>query len=512
MRTRQVAAVTMSLPAIAELSDAPVCGQLPRGQRRATRRLAGDAASWRERVRDVYASRAAISPPRYHDRRIFARLQHIIAPSSRVLEVGCASGHLLAAVKPAYGLGVDLVERHIVEAQKLYPCLDFFHAAIEDLPAPEEKFDYIVLSQVLGEIYDVVGLLRKLLDFAHDRTRLVIVNPSRLWQPAWRLAEWIGLKPQAPPQNWLPTGELINLLELAGWESIRRTGLTIAPLRLPLVSDWINRYVGNLPLVEALGLHHVHVARPVAANVRRRRPPASVSIVIPARNEAGHIAALLGRIPTLAPRQEIIFVEGHSTDDTWSVIERSVAEYRGPWSVRALRQTGKGKANAVREGFAVATGEVLFILDADISVPPEELTLFRDAIAGGQAEFVNGSRMVYLMDKQAMRFLNLLGNKAFGMIFTYLLAQRFRDTLCGTKVLRRSDYVRLAEQRGYFGDFDPFGDFDLLFGAARLGLKIMDVPVHYQARTYGETNISRFRHGWMLLRMCAFAAGKLRFI
>jgi glycosyltransferase involved in cell wall biosynthesis len=326
------------------------------------------------------------------------------------------------------------------------------------------------------------------------------------------MAEWLRIKAVAPPQNWVPTDEVENLLRLSGWESVRQFGTTLAPVPVPLLADVANRYAANLPGVQKLCLHHVHVARPLPEGALAPTPPASVTIVVPARNEAGNIAPLLSRLPQLAPQQEIILVEGHSTDDTWDAIKRAVRSHSGNWTLKCLHQSGDGKANAVREAFALATGEILFILDADLSVPPEELQSFRDALASGKAEFVNGSRMVYAMDPRAMRFLNLLGNKFFGWVFTHLLAQRFRDTLCGTKVLRRADYERLAAGRSYFGDFDPFGDFDLLFGASRLGLKIVDLPVHYRARSYGETNISRFRHGWMLLKMCAFAARKLRFI
>ena len=177
-----------------------------------------------------------------------------------------------------------------------------------------------------------------------------------------------------------------------------------------------------------------------------------------------------------------------------------------------MQQSGRGKGDAVRKGFAEARNDVLVILDADISVPPEEVPQFVRALECGHGEFINGSRMVYPMDKRAMRFLNLLANKFFGYAFTFLLGQRFRDTLCGTKVISRRDYERLAANRSYFGDFDPFGDFDLLFGAARLNLKIVDIPVHYKERIYGETNISRFSHGWLLLKMCAFAARKIKFV
>ena len=480
-----------------------------------TLRRREDAELWRRQVRACYekrASSATRTKPRYYYQRLMRRLGHVVHPGARVLDIGCGNGDMLAALEPSVGVGVDIVPQHVETARQRHPHLRFEHLRAEDVDLLGEKFDYIVISQVLGEVYDVVALLRALWPICHDRTRLIIVNYSRLWQPALRLAEWLGVKPTSPPQNWLPVDEIQNLMDAAGWQTVRQFGVNIAPLPMPPLTGLLNRYVANLPGIQALCLNHVIVARPVAPEVLLRRPVESVSIVVPARNEAGHIQPLLDRIPNLAPEQEVVFVEGNSTDDTWAVIRETVAAYRGPWRVRCMRQDGKGKADAVRKAFDACSGEVLFILDADISVPPEELIAFRDALADGHGEFINGSRMVYLMDRKAMRFLNLLGNKFFGWLFTSLLSQRFRDTLCGTKVLRRSDYARLAANRAYFGDFDPFGDFDLLFGAARLGLKIVDVPVHYKARTYGTTNISRFRHGLILLRMCAFAARKIRFI
>ncbi len=479
-----------------------------------TLRRGRDAENWRRQVRRCYQQRRSVSTARtpYYYRRLIQRMQHVIPAGARVLDIGCGTGDMLAALRPAHGVGIDLVAEHVAEARKRHPELHFEHLRAEDVQRLDGPFDYILISQTLAEVYDVLALLRSLHTLCHDRTRLVVVSYSRVWQPPLRLAEWLGVKPKPPQQNWLPANEIQNLLTLSGWDTVRTMGATIAPLPVPGVSHALNRYVANLPLVNALCLNHILVARPVATEVLRRAPLDSVSIIVPARNEAGHIRPLLARLPHLAPEQEVIFIEGNSTDNTWDVIEQTVAEYRGPWRVRSMRQDGKGKGDAVRKAFDLATGDVLMILDADISVPPEELTAFRDALAGGHAEFVNGSRMVYLMDKRAMRFLNLLGNKFFGGVFTYLLNQRFRDTLCGTKVLRRSDYAKIAANRAYFGDFDPFGDFDLLFGAARLNLKIADVPVHYKARTYGDTNISRFRHGLILLRMCLYAARKIRFV
>jgi glycosyltransferase involved in cell wall biosynthesis len=208
---------------------------------------------------------------------------------------------------------------------------------------------------------------------------------------------------------------------------------------------------------------------------------------------------------------ELIFVEGHSRDDTYATIERAIREHPER-RCKLLRQTGKGKGDAVRLGFEAASGDVLMILDADLTVPPESLPRFHDALASGRGEFVNGVRLVYPMDDRAMRFLNLVANRAFSVVFTWLLGQPIKDTLCGTKVLSRENYRRIAANRSYFGEFDPFGDFDLIFGAARQTLKMVDLPIRYRERTYGTTNIQRFRHGLLLARMVAFAARRIKFI
>lgn len=474
-----------------------------------------DSHRWQESLRRFYdrvRPQTGQGWTRYYYRRIEQRLAHIIEPGARVLDIGCGDGTLLASLRPSVGVGVDFNAAAVERARKKHPDLRFLHTRGEDLHALDEPFDYVVICQALGDIYDVRTLFRSVQSVCHARTRLVIVHYNRLWQPILRLMEWLRFKPTLPEQNWLPADEVAHLLNLSGFEAVRTFGMTIAPLYVPVLSGFLNRWVGNLPIIGSLGLNYVIVARPVTLQIKQLNPQASVSIVVPACNEAGHIEPLLKRIPTLSPEQEIIFVEGGSRDDTWDVIQRVVRNYSGPHKIRCMQQDGKGKGDAVRKAFACATGEVLMILDADISVPPEELQTFYDVLVSGQGEFINGSRMVYLMDRRAMRFLNLLGNKAFGWIFTYLLSQRFRDTLCGTKVLTRADYLRIRENRSYFGDFDPFGDFELLFGAARLNRKIVDVPVHYKARTYGETNISRFNHGWLLLRMCVVAARKLKFV
>jgi glycosyltransferase involved in cell wall biosynthesis len=302
------------------------------------------------------------------------------------------------------------------------------------------------------------------------------------------------------------------MLALADFEVVRDDSHLVCPVRIPLLSDLLNRYLGRLPVLEWFSLVFGIVARPAPVRgAASRKAEPSVSVVIPCRNEAGHIAPLVASLPKLPAGSEFLFVEGNSTDDTAAVIERAVANHP-ELPLRFFRQPGRGKGDAVRFGFAQAKGDVLLILDSDLGVAPADVPKFVAALARGKCEMVNGSRLVYPMEGRAMRFLNLVANKFFALLFSWLLGQQVRDTLCGTKALWREDYLRIEANRSYFGDFDPFGDFDLLFGAARLNLRIVDLAVRYHERQYGETNISRFRHGWLLLRMSVFAARKLKLL
>ena len=366
--------------------------------------------------------------------------------------------------------------------------------------------DTVILLGALNNTDDVHTALSGVADAWNPETRLINVSYFRLWRPFVRLLRGTRQRQEV----WIPTDEIENLLEQAGFEVIERRSGVVFPLPIPVLARFINRWLTPLPFFRWLGIYSVIVARP-----RRPRSPStpSVSVIVAARNEAGNIDALVQRLPQLAEQQELIFVEGGSSDDTWGAIQRVKAHQSRPGlQISAHRQTGKGKGDAVRLGFEKATGDILIILDADLSVPPEELPRFIDLMKSGLCEFANGSRLVYPMEQQAMQFLNLLGNRLFGLAFTFLLGQPVRDTLCGTKALWADDYRRIAAGRSHFGEFDPFGDFDLLFGAARLHLKIRDVPVHYKERVYGSTNISRFRHGILLLRMTMVAARRLKFV
>jgi ubiquinone/menaquinone biosynthesis C-methylase UbiE len=430
----------------------------------------------------------------------------LVPPDQRVLEVGCGIGDLLAAARPSRGVGVDFSPAVIDLACKRHAQLEFQVAdAAERLSG--ETFDYILLSDLVNELPDVQAVLTRLREVSHPDSRLVLNFFNNLWRPILAVAEKIGAKAPTLPQNWLSLGDMKNLLHLAEWEIIKEETRILWPLRTPLVASFLNRWIA--PLMRPFCLTAFVVARP-----RQRQPhdrQYRCTVVIPARNEAGNIEPAVQRTPEMGAGTEIIFIEGGSTDNTWDEIQR-VKEKYPQRDIKTLRQLSKGKGGAVREAFAVATGDLLFILDADLTMPPEQLPKFYEVARSGTADFVNGVRLVYPMEQEAMRFLNMIANKFFGVAFSWLLGQPIKDTLCGTKVLFKKDYEAIVRHRSYFGDFDPFGDFDLLFGAAKLNLRIIDLPIRYQARTYGETNIHRWRHGWLLLRMTAFAALRLKFI
>jgi SAM-dependent methyltransferase len=437
--------------------------------------------------------------------------QLLVAPGLRVLEIGCGLGDLLAATHPGHGVGIERDPAIAAAARAAHPNLKILcadAAAIDPEGITErEPFDVILLANTLNTLEDVQGVIERLAAFCHDRTRLVVSFHNWLWQPLLKTAETLGLRQPQPPESWLTPRDVQNLLDLAGWEVIKQGHRCLLPRRIPLLAPLANRWLSQLPVLEQFGLTHWLVARP--ASPAQRRP--SVSVVIPARNEAGNIAAAIERMPLLGSATEVLFVEGHSSDDTWAEIERICGAYSGPLQLRALRQSGRGKADAVWLGFDQAEGEVLMILDADLTVRPEDLPRFYKALAEGRGEFVNGCRLVYPRTSAAMPPLNTAANRFFAAAFSWLLRQRLKDTLCGTKVIWKADYERLKAGRAYFGDFDPFGDFDLLFGAAKLNLKIVEVPVRYQERSYGSSNIAHVKEGLILARMCLYAAQKLRF-
>lgn len=423
-----------------------------------------------------------------------------IRPDDAVVEIDPQSGHHGALSNNLRYLFLNRPPGPDYEAS---PALTNLDKVIKNKP------DYILLNGNIHYERDIQGFLGGIQNLCKPTTRVVITYYSSLWKPLIDLATSLGLRNKAPEKNWVTPDDIRNIANLASYEPVLDESKIIMPFYVPILSAAVNRYLAPLPLFSSLCFFHILIARPMP---KEWKSGLSVSVVVPARNEAGNIENAIRRLPAMGPDDELIFVEGNSTDDTWEKIKEMKAKYGATRSIVIAQQTGKGKGDAVRMGFSLAAKDILMILDADLTVPPESLPLFYNAIVQNKGEFINGSRLVYPMDEKAMRFMNMLGNKFFATAFSFVLGQRFKDTLCGTKVLSREHYLKIAANRSYFGEFDPFGDFDLIFGAARLGLKIVEVPISYKERTYGDTNIDRWRHGAILLKMLVYVGRKIKFI
>ena len=444
----------------------------------------------------------------YYQRRLGEVYSLLIPPGMRVLEIGCGQGDLLAALKPSVGVGIDLSPAMIAHARKLHPEFHFLEADAHDFDLGMD-FDYVVCSDLVNDIWDVQDAFDRVARHCHPSTRLVLNSYNRMWELPRRMAASLGLVKPMLTQNWLTAADVTNLLYLSGFEVVRANSEILWPFRTPLLDTAANKYLAKLWPFELFALTNFVVARPTPKPAKT--PDPVVSVIVAARNEEGNIPRIFERVPRMGAGTELIFVEGNSTDNTFATIEREILRHP-EWNARLYKQPGKGKGDAVRVGFAAATGDVVMILDADMTVEPEDLPRFYEAWRSGRAEFVNGVRLVYPMEQRAMRFFNHIGNRFFSLAFTWLFNQNIKDTLCGTKVLSKRSYNMIAANRPYFGDFDPFGDFDLLFGAAKYNLRIVDLPVRYAERTYGDTNIQTWRHGVILLRMVLLAMRRLKFV
>jgi ubiquinone/menaquinone biosynthesis C-methylase UbiE/glycosyltransferase involved in cell wall biosynthesis len=493
---------------------------------------AADLDPFKSAVRKHYDAQAAgraewLRRNGYYHGWLRRRMRELVPPGKSVLDLGCGTGDLLAAVQPARGLGIDLSPRMVEEARRRHPGLRFEVADAEEL-APGELFDYAIASDLVGELGDISAVLERLHEVSREQTRLVLTFHNPALEAVLRGAQRLGLAMPPSRQNWLGPRDMANLLALSDYEVERQELGLLVPKAVPLLADWANRHLSAVPGLRYFNLVNVMVARPV----RPRPQPRSLSctVVVPCRNEIGNIEPAVDRMPEMGTHTEILFVDGASTDGTKQKIEEVMARHRARRDIKLLLQVPEseayagpadsadaptvmlplGKGDAVRKGFEAATGDVLMILDADLTVPPEDLPRFFNAIATGKGQFINGTRLVYPMEERAMKFVNYLGNKFFSTLFTWLLGQPIRDTLCGTKVLSRESYALIKAGRAHFGEFDPFGDFDLLFGAARQGLQIVEVPVRYRRRMSGVTKVRAFQHGWLLLAMSAIAFRKLK--
>ncbi|MBS1516802.1 MAG: glycosyltransferase [Bacteroidetes bacterium] len=456
--------------------------------------IAGERSKW-------------ISRNKYYHNNLRDFLKFNIPENSSIIEIGCGNGDLLKELKPSKAVGIDISEEMIKIAKQKFPGYSFYVMDAEEISI-SDKFDFVIISDTIGYFDDVQKSFEQIRKLCTDETRIIVTYINFLWLPVLNLAEFFRLKMPQIRNNWLNLDDVKNLLVLSGYDVIKSGRKFLMPLYIPLISEFMNKFIANLPLINRLCLNEFIISRYISAGREEKK----VSIVIPARNEKGNIETIVQRIPAMGSDTEIIFVEGNSTDDTLNEIKRVCGKYSGKLNIKYFLQDGKGKADAVRKGFENAGGDIFMILDADMTVPPEDLTKFYTACYEKKAEYLSGSRLVYPLEKESMRTLNILGNKFFSILLTWILNQKIKDTLCGTKVISKENYIKLKEVKKFLGDIDPFGDFDLILGSSKLNLKYAEIPIRYDARVYGETNISRFSHGWMLLKLTLFAMFKFKFI
>ncbi len=439
-----------------------------------------------------------IQDNRYFYDRLMRVLQFAIEPGKRVLELRCETGHMLASVAPSYGVGVEIGKEMVECAQRQNPDLRFVQSDLENL-ALDETFDYIIFNHIFDTV-DILSALERLRRHCHPETLLLVINYNYLWQPILELATKAGLRSKLSEPNWVSENDIRGFLKLAGFRPVRKHRLLLFPKWIPIFSAMLNDLVARLPGMRRLCLMQIMAARPLTPPMREEE--VTVSVVIPCRNEVGNIKPAIERIPPMGKHTEIIFCDDKSTDGTAEEVRRMQALYPEK-DIRLVEGPGICKAENVWTGFRGARGDVLMILDADLTVMPEELPMFLRALVTSRGDFVNGSRLVYPMQQLAMKFLNLLGNKFFGALFSFLLDQRLKDTLCGTKVLWRKDWIRMEKSLGTWGIKDLWGDYELLFGASKLHLEIVEIPVHYQERIHGVTKMTKvFANGVRMLRIC----------
>ncbi|MCC7050316.1 MAG: glycosyltransferase [Bacteroidia bacterium] len=443
----------------------------------------------------------------YYYRQLINSLKFIIEPGAKILHIRCSVGFLLNELSPSLGVGVDDTQQQINEAKKSYPHLTFYNQSAEQFLPTNEVFDYVLISSI-EDIVDIKAVLDSIKPNVNNRTRIIITHYNYLWNPLVKLAERLNMKLPQKLHNWISFNDLTNFLQLSGYEGVINRSFILIPFNIPIISYLVNRFFARLPFFNLFTMMRLTVARLVPETDTNDY---SVSIVIPCRNEAGNIEDAVTRIPKLGSNVEIIFGDDKSTDGTPEKVKEMMAKYPEK-NIRLVNSPGICKAYNVWTCFDAAKNDILMILDADLTVVPEELPYFYEAIAKHRGEFINGSRLVYPMHNNAMPFFNTLGNKFFSLAFTYILDTPIKDTLCGTKVIWRSDFEKVKKLRGTWGVDDRWGDYELIFGAAKQHLKIIDLPVHYYERVYGETKMTnRVKNGLVMLKMCRAALMKIKF-
>ncbi len=436
-----------------------------------------------------------------------------VEPESDVLEISSGLGYLLDSLKPKYGLGIYPNQETTEFAQTKFSNLEFQVGEYDSFQV-NKKFDYILLPNTISYLEDIQKTFQNIRQFCKPSTRIIITFHNPMWELILKIGTVLNQRMSTKDLNWLSNEDVSNLLSLENYEVVFKGKRMLFPRKIPILFGLFNKILAPLPLINNLCLTEYIVARinPHFFEVNVNPNNYSCSVIIPARNEEKNIENCVKRMPQLGKHTEIIFVEGKSKDNTWEEIKKVQQQYQDKWDIKIVQQKLEGKRDAVREGFNLASGDVLLILDSDLTVRPEDLIYFFNAIALNTCEFANGCRLIYPVSYQAMPWLNRFANQFFAMLISYLINVKIKDSLCGTKAISQSNYLKIVNNHNYFDDFDPFGDFYLLFGSAKQGLKIQDIPVRYLPRTYGESNISHFKEGFVLVKMCLYAAKKLKFI
>ena len=447
--------------------------------------------------------------------RIKKLLRHLIPINCNVLEIGCGVGQNLISLNPKYGIGIDFSEKIINRAREIYPEKEYPNITFKKMNAINcsqlnKKFDYIILPLIMTELIDILTFMNELKKLCNPDTRIIFLSFNNRWEPILKIGSKVGFCQKHPVQNWMSKSDYQMFFELSGFQKIKDGFELLCPVKIPFFSDAFNRIGSILPFLRSFSMIYFGVLRSKEESAIAKNK-VSVSVVVPCKNEEENIDELVKRIPTMGSKTEVIFVDDKSSDLTSNKIKKHILKNDSSNIIKLVSGPGKGKGAACRAGFAKAENDIFIILDADMTVMPESLQSFIDALLEKRGEFINGSRLVYPIEGEAMRFLNILGNKMFAILFSFLLSQPIKDTLCGTKAIWRKDYGKILEGRKYFGSVDIWGDYDWIFGANRHNLKIIEMPVHYRKRVAGETKMNhRFTNAWIMLKMCRIAFWKTK--
>lgn len=439
--------------------------------------------------------------------RIIKLIRHLMPSPGKVLEIGCGIGQNLVALNPQYGLGIDFSGKMIHKAKQLYPQKKYPNIKFKKMNAIScsslnIEFDYIILPLVMTELVDIYSFTTELRKLCTENTKVIHISYNNRWEPLFKIGGKIGLCQKHPVQNWMTKSDYKTFFELSGFQPVKEGFELLCPIRIPFISNLLNRFGSITPLIKSFSMVYYGVLKPISIPSKTKNN-ISVSVIVPCKNEEDNIDGLVKRIPKMGLETEIIFIDDKSTDSTAKKIKYYIFQDKNINTIKLVDGPGKGKGAACRAGFAVAKNDIFIILDADMTVMPECLPDFIDALVDGRGDFINGSRLVYPYEGEAMRIFNVIGNKMFAMIFTYLLNQPIKDTLCGTKAIWKKDYMKILEGRKYFGNLDVWGDYDWIYGANRHNLKIIEMPIHYRRRVAGKTKMTnRLFNAWIMFKMC----------